>query len=222
MPNWTSNEVTILGPKETVSEIKEFVKSDETPFDFDRIVPMPKDLLMESGSVETYAINAARTRKGGRPRAAAIAAAHLPTRISLYKGQRDVPVNTEDELVAIGKAYLSNKKKYGCFDWYDWCCDNWGTKWNSCDCTVIEDSDTHIVYGFQTAWTEPEPVVVRLSTLFPDVTVNLSSAYEDPEPWRWYDKEYKAGQLISTHSWIDFDAKAEYDEWLAECEDECG
>lgn len=33
------------------------------------------------------------------------------------------------------------------FDWYEWSCDNWGTKWNACD-SGIQDDDT--IY-FQTA-----------------------------------------------------------------------
>lgn len=222
MPNWTSNEVTISGPADVIARVKDFVRSDDLVFDFDKIVPMPKDLCMESGSVEMYAINAAKTRKGSKARAKAIAAGHLPTRISLYKGRRDVPINTEEELVAVGRSYLSNKKKYGCYDWYDWCCDNWGTKWNACDCVLTNNSRQDIAYEFQTAWSDPEPVILRLSELFPDAMITLSSAYEDPDPWRWYSKDFQAGELVGTHDWIDQDLKDQYDEWAAEDEEEAG
>lgn len=67
MPNWTSNEVTISGPADVIARVKDFVRSDDLVFDFDKIVPMPKDLCMESGSVEMYAINAAKTERAARP-----------------------------------------------------------------------------------------------------------------------------------------------------------
>lgn len=222
MPNWTSNNVTIFGSREDIFKIKDFVRSDETAFDFNKIVPMPDDLLMESGGIARDAIAAAKTRKGYAPRAKILADVRLPRTVSLYRGQRNVTISTEDDLVALGKAYLSNEKKYGARDWYDWCCDNWGTKWNACECSILDEVGDTVSYEFQTAWSDPEPVIKKLSELFPDVTVSIASAYEDPEPWRWYQKTYKAGNLIGTADWIDWDVKAEYDEMEAEYEEECG
>lgn len=65
-------------------------------------------------------------------------------------------------------------------------------------------------------------MIVKLSELFPDAAVTLSCAYEDPEPWHWYSTDYKAGQAVGTHDWIDWDVKAEYDEMEAEYEANCG
>lgn len=222
MPNWTSNEVRIEGSADDIRKIRDFVKSDESAFDFDRIVPMPKDLLMEAGGIMRDAIAVAKTRKGYAPRAKTLANVRLPRVVSLYRGRENVTISTEDELAALGRAYLSNEKKYGARDWYDWCCINWGTKWNACKCSIAEDADETVVYEFQTAWADPDPVIVKLSNLFPSVTIALSSAYEDPEPWHWYSKDYKAGKLVGTHDWIDQDLKDEYDEMEAEYEEECG
>jgi hypothetical protein len=52
----------------------------------------------------------------------------------------------------------SNLEKYGYKDWYDWCVDNWGTKWNSYDVSINEDS-----IGFNTAWSPPTPVIIELA-----------------------------------------------------------
>ena len=41
MPNWCNNYLTIEGNDETLREILEFVKSEETAFDFEKIIPMP-------------------------------------------------------------------------------------------------------------------------------------------------------------------------------------
>ena len=43
-------------------------------------------------------------------------------------------------------------------NWYDWCCENWGTKWNSYDGNVTDDG-----IGFNTAWSPPSPVITALS-----------------------------------------------------------
>lgn len=41
MPNYCHNTLTIKGNPETTKQILEFVKSEDNPFDFDQIVPMP-------------------------------------------------------------------------------------------------------------------------------------------------------------------------------------
>jgi hypothetical protein len=87
------------------------------------------------------------------------------------------------ELIAFGAKAYSNKQKYGATDWYHWCSSDlpgrWGTKWNS---TPMDDP--HIYDGsnrieFQTAWSPPEPVIVRLSEMFPDAQFRNAWADED-------------------------------------------
>jgi hypothetical protein len=76
---------------------------------------------------------------------------------------------------------LGNKERqiYGENNWYDWAVKNWGTKWNS------YDYDNEPIHGdfnqieFQTAWSRPEPVVVRLSEMYPDVQFRHQWADED-------------------------------------------
>ena len=45
MPNWCHNEITVEGEKEYVKEFMDFVKSDKQEFDFNEIVPMPKNIF---------------------------------------------------------------------------------------------------------------------------------------------------------------------------------
>jgi len=73
-------------------------------------------------------------------------------------------------------------KKYGYDNWYDWRCANWGTKWNAYnfdteDCPIPHLNGT--TYEFFTAWSAPEPILFRLSEMFPDVEFELSFADED-------------------------------------------
>lgn len=59
--------------------------------------------------------------------------------------------------------------------WYD---ENWGTKWNANGPTAFRHSELEVRYYFDTAWSPPEPVAVRLSEMFPDVVVAL--AFDEP------------------------------------------
>ena len=43
MPNWTANIVEIKGPVSEISKIKELLKSEYSIFDFNKILPVPKN-----------------------------------------------------------------------------------------------------------------------------------------------------------------------------------
>lgn len=51
-------------------------------------------------------------------------------------------------------------EKYGHDNWYDWCVDNWGTKW---DCEVYHADEKGI--GFSTAWSPPIGAIKTLAIL---------------------------------------------------------
>lgn len=42
MPNWTANYFTLEGSEENITHLKHFFASDESVFDFNKILPMPK------------------------------------------------------------------------------------------------------------------------------------------------------------------------------------
>ena len=60
------------------------------------------------------------------------------------------------------KKALKRLAKYGAENWYDWACNNWGTKWNSVDTEIIEDERDGLTYSFNTAWDCPREVVEKL------------------------------------------------------------
>ena len=41
MPNYCNNTISIKAPRETLNTIQSLVKSDESEFDFNKIIPMP-------------------------------------------------------------------------------------------------------------------------------------------------------------------------------------
>lgn len=60
--------------------------------------------------------------------------------------------------------------------WYDWCINNWGTKWGDCHTRKNTISDG-LLYIFDTAWSPPTKGIVKLSEMFPDLKFVL--VYEE-------------------------------------------
>jgi hypothetical protein len=61
---------------------------------------------------------------------------------------------------------------------YEWCLENWGTKWGFCHVQEPElqsygDSEGTLTYHFDTAWAPPEPLVKKMGELFSDLTFDL-------------------------------------------------
>jgi hypothetical protein len=55
---------------------------------------------------------------------------------------------------------------------YDWCVQNWGTKWDACRSVMRKATDCPL-FRFSTAWAPPLPVIKRLAELFPELMISL-------------------------------------------------
>lgn len=44
MPNWVKSSIKVSGNAEAIKELVDFVKSEKSDFDFNKIVPMPQEL----------------------------------------------------------------------------------------------------------------------------------------------------------------------------------
>jgi hypothetical protein len=58
-------------------------------------------------------------------------------------------------------------------DWYDWSCDNWGTKWNAHDFSCTDNRDGSFWFSFDTAWAPPVPIFRKLGDMFPALNFEL-------------------------------------------------
>jgi len=67
--------------------------------------------------------------------------------------------------------------KYGVDNWYDWCTNNWGVKWDVHDVELVEEEDS-LTYNFLTAWGPPEEIYKVIRDEFPNI--NLSWFYDEP------------------------------------------
>ena len=57
--------------------------------------------------------------------------------------------------------------------WYDWNCDNWGTKWDASDVEFHDYEPDHKRYTFSTPWAPPIPVLTSLSAQHPNLWIEL-------------------------------------------------
>jgi hypothetical protein len=57
-------------------------------------------------------------------------------------------------------------------DWYNWCINNWGTKWDASD-PNITDNKSATTYEFSTAWAPPIPVIMAAAAQYPELTFDM-------------------------------------------------
>ena len=62
-------------------------------------------------------------------------------------------------------------------NWYDWCCNNWGTKWDV-DCYETQMEDDYMEFGFDSAWGPPVAWLEQVAKLFPKLKFSLK--YDEP------------------------------------------
>jgi len=56
---------------------------------------------------------------------------------------------------------------------YDWCIENWGTKWGLYDFSPVKEFKSSAVVSFQTAWSPALPVIQKMSEMFPELSFTL-------------------------------------------------
>ena len=151
MPNHVTNILTLTGSAEDIAKIKELAHVGEEDFSFEGLVPMPTQIKNTVAS----------SISSDEPK---------------YEVRDGVEVFMENSTEE-GRASL--QKKYGCTNWYDWACTNWGTKWGSYDSTLEDEGEDFLQYTFLTAWSFPEEFFLQFSQRFPDVHMKVRFADED-------------------------------------------
>lgn len=109
----------------------------------------------------------------------------------LLSAEKFVPIPPEflsTDFICTKCGYNAGKKmldcptcKVGCMDGYnrggyEWCLENWGTKWGLYDVEKVDDGNMEegpLVYFFLTAWSPPLPVILAMSVKFPTLEFDL-------------------------------------------------
>ena len=67
-------------------------------------------------------------------------------------------------------------------EWYNWCINNWGTKWDATDAYLenerLDGKWSELEYTFDTAWSPAKGIYNELTERFPDVSI--SWFYDEP------------------------------------------
>jgi hypothetical protein len=91
------------------------------------------------------------------------------------------------------------------FNWYAFNNREWGTKWDVAnhgedfeETLILNESATSITYNFSTAWCGCEPVIKKLSEMFPEL--ELTYTYTEEQGWGAY-MEFDNGVCEEYREW---------------------
>lgn len=198
MPNWTTNEVKFTGEKKDIAALRTLMGDD---FNFNAIIPKPASLDVTDGSITDLAIMYYLGAVSGgvynfkdSPKNIELFSRYsknffLPpgdnfqrTQERLKKELKEKKIEKDpNKLYELGKTYVRNKDLYGHTTWFTWCNENWGTKWDACDCEITEEDENLLVYSFSTAWTPPLPIYKAIHEKFPGLKKEICYKNEDEE-----------------------------------------
>lgn len=203
MPNYVINKIRFDCGEEKLQEILAAIQAEPDgeresfgpgTIDFDKLIPMPESLNIESGSstdhgIELYLTSVNPLAEGfGTDKMDADSFSDLLGKLNrsrMFGSYRSSLSNGEiseiskhesvEKLIDLGRQAVSNLLEYGAATWYEWRNRHWNTKWNACDCQY--DGDNTI--EFQTAWSAPHPILEELTARFPGVYITHQWADED-------------------------------------------
>ena len=182
MPNWTQNDLVITGTKEAIDGVYGLLGDK---FDFNKIIPMPKELQEDTHREGTDCPKCGKPFKKDGKRAwdnwmCSKCDIHdnIGGRLgsTMFDSKRDIYKQLSFNEKSLAKKW---EQKYGTASWYDWSNKNWGTKWNVTDDSYVDrKGSTEIRVHFATAWDAPYPVLEELSKMF-DVKIMHRFEHED-------------------------------------------
>lgn len=213
MPNWTYNRIKC---KKEIGDKLLTIKDDIYSLDFNKLIPMPENLKLDAGSLESDSISCyylslnddEKYKLMKLLKSKKIFFHHdywnkYKKDIKYYESNPDKLKNNKDNfnglidfddkkhfnsLAELGKQYIENIKKYGYPQWYDWCVENWGTKWNvedDVDVSYNKNTDEYDI-TFDTAWSVPSGIVEKYSEF-----CNDEEFY-----WEYEDEDYDGTHIL--------------------------
>ena len=213
MPNWTYNRIKC---KKEIGDKLLTIKDDIYSLDFNKLIPMPEDLKLDAGSIESDSISCYYLSLNDDEKYKLMKLLKSKEMffhhdywnkykkyIKYYESNPDKLKNNKDNfnglidfdekkhfnsLAELGKQYIENIKKYGYPQWYDWCVENWGTKWNvedDVDVSYNKNTDEYDI-TFDTAWSVPSGIVEKYSEF-----CNDEEFY-----WEYEDEDYDGTHIL--------------------------
>lgn len=185
MPNHVTNIIKLSGDDKRIAQMLDEVKSDDLgigTLDFNKVIPMPESLNIQSGSMTEKGLKA---YKGFMEVYTLCGTRNMDKLLEIPKEVEEaflkIRTDISPEEFELGRKAFQNEQKYGATDWYHWCINNWGTKWNSYGYDGYDSSnapETHTL-SFNTAWSAPHKVLEALTQKYPDIEFTHEWADED-------------------------------------------
>ena len=156
MPNWVITRIYITGPEDKIKEFEDKAISleEEKVFSFDRINKRPEEL-------DNTQCPPPKPKK---------------IKVKTQTGEELEIEEIADCNNATPEMCRDLESRFGHNNWYDWNNWNWGTKW---DCSESIYSQEDKMLEFQTAWSCPQEILLKMTEMFPDIQFNGSYADED-------------------------------------------
>ena len=184
MPNHVTSILHFNCGAELQKRIYEAIKDDEAGIgsvDFNKLIPMPPSLDVESGSTSNHGLKVYQAfiewyndkTSGENKDLLNIPSEYLDEYYNTVLSEED------KEYWNIGKTVFENIQKYGAPTWYEWRIRNWGTKWNAYDFGDIEPDTIPDKLSFNTAWSAPHKVIEKIAELYPEALITHEWADED-------------------------------------------
>ena len=175
MANYYQSSLTLRGERETMEKIFDSIKDEESKrvIDFDKVIPMPEELNIESNSAcDTIIVLLMRQARF------LFFGPYSPEVKDAQERYEKWPEEHKQKYEEMAKKYLMNIAKYDYPNWYSWHIAKWGTKWNSIEGYGTQRREGDTIY-FETANGFCEPVIEALSKQYPDVEFIYEAADED-------------------------------------------
>lgn len=191
MPNWVANKLTIEG--ENSEEVLNSLLSEDKEekgklyFDFNKIIPMPEELNIISGTITDQCMALYLTSINpniyyyGKDKVRADE--YLKITQKICKDNTFNPINfmlpvekigeyeklvfsheeegqkfDREKALAYGKQAVDNVMKYDATSWYEWQIKEWNCKWGACN-SIIDGTNI----WFDTAWSDVRFLIGKLS-----------------------------------------------------------
>ena len=204
IPNHVKNKLRLSGEQSRINKLLDSVKGEDTVLDFNKIIPMPESLKIESGK---------RTEIGLKAYCGFIGmyifkkGENMPDLLNIPEKSEQAYLGSlkdmDSEQWELGKTAFLNQIKYSAPTWYEWAIENWGTKWSAYDTEITEDNTIE----FNTAWSNAFPIISELAYKFPNITFE----------YRWADEElganvgmaeFTGSELVHDEYYNDFSREA--------------
>jgi hypothetical protein len=189
MPNWCESLVSIAGPEPDIELFKQAHIRDvngEIILDFNTAIPIPEGAGEHSSLYEAlFALGQDFSPTGDMItdwfRGTHAHPSHWEGKASSREQLLEwYEANRPDDLAA-AKNQIRFHERTGYYDWYEWKCANWGTKWNCGSYWPMSESPGSFEFGIDTAWSPSIPVFTKLAEMHPSLAITVK--YEERGNW---------------------------------------